>query len=232
MKNTFTLLGSRLTLTGPTPPEDALWLAASIPTLPYGTRVLDAGTGTGIAALALLTRQPHLNLTGVEINPEHAAFATQNASLNHLPLQIHTADILTFQAEPFPLVISNPPFHATARGHSTPNPQKALAHSMPDNFLTHWLLALHRLTAPTGSIHLILHAACLKELTSFAQTANAALTVIPLQTSSKNPPKRLLAVLNPSIPYTLTTLPPLPTYNKPLREKVLQNAHPLPPLTI
>jgi tRNA1(Val) A37 N6-methylase TrmN6 len=227
VENTFTLLGGRLTLTGPRPPEDALWLAASVPTLAAGTRFLDAGTGIGTAALGLLARQPQLVGTGVEINPDLLPHATQNATRNNLTLTVLHANILTFTAPPFPLILSNPPFHATARGHHTPNPQKALAHSLPDALLTPWLTALTQLLAPQGQIHLILHTACQKELTTFAQKAKAHLTLTPLQTSPANLPKRLLAILQPHTTSTLKTNAPLPTFEPSLRQKILGEANPL-----
>lgn len=232
VENTFALLNGRLTLTGPTAPEDALWLAASIPTLPAGTPVLDAGCGTGTAALALLTRQPHLNVTGVEINPELLPHAKANATRNHLNFTPHLANILTFtSATKFPLILSNPPYHASARGHSTPNAHKSLAHSMPENLLTAWLSALTSLLAPQGTLHLILHTACEAELLTFARNTSSSTTLTPLQTSPKNPPKRLLATLQPHTTYTLTTNPTLTTHNPEFREKILRQAQPLPSLS-
>lgn len=227
MENTFALLGNRLTLSGPRPPEDALWLAASIPTLPEKTRVLDAGSGIGTAALALLTRQPHLAVTGVELNPELIPHAHQNAVRNHLNLTTLHTNILTYQTEAFPIILSNPPFHATARGHSTPNAHKTLAHSMSDALLTAWLTALTNLLIPQGKIFLILHAACEEELLTLAQNVEATTTLTPLQTSPENAPKRLLATLQPHTIYTLTTTPPLPTHEKSLREKILHHAQSL-----
>ncbi|MFZ2586679.1 MAG: methyltransferase, partial [Alphaproteobacteria bacterium] len=84
MNPTITLLGGRLKLESSphgNPPEDALWLATSV-TPPPPARVLDAMCGTGVVGLALLTREPTLHLTALDINPTLTAAATRNAALN------------------------------------------------------------------------------------------------------------------------------------------------------
>ncbi len=225
---TFTTLGGRLTLedTPPRPTEDPLWLAASIPPLPAGSHVLDAGTGSGIAALALLTRQPHLHVTALDIDPTLTALATRNAALNNLPLTTFTADILTLTPRhpsvptPFDTILSNPPYHGQERGHSTPNAAKAQAHSLPANHLTLWLRALTSLLTPTGTLHLILHSACEAELTAFAAQLHT-LTITPLQTAENRPAKRLLATLQKSANPEATHLPAIQAYNPQIRANVL-----------
>lgn len=207
------LLGGHLKLTNvePRPTEAPFWLAAAIPALTPGLRVLDAGCGPGTAGLALLTRQPNLHLTSLDIDPALTGLASQNAALNHLHLTPVTADILTWQAEPFPLILCNPPFHAAARGHVTPSPSKTRAHTMPPGGLTRWLTALHRLATPQGHIHLILHAADQPELQAFAQTNTCALTITPIQSSPTRAPKRILAVIQTATPPSSTTTPPVST---------------------
>jgi tRNA1(Val) A37 N6-methylase TrmN6 len=207
------LLGGHLKLTDtePHPTEAPFWLAASIPPIASSTRVLDAGCGPGTAGLALLTRQPSLNLTSLDIDPALTELARQNAALNNLSLTPVTADILTWQAEPFPLILCNPPFHAAARGHITPSPSKTRAHTMPPGGLTQWLAALHRLTTPQGHIHLILHAADQPELQAFTQTNACALTITPIQSSPTRAPKRILAVIQTASQPTCTTTQPVST---------------------
>jgi tRNA1(Val) A37 N6-methylase TrmN6 len=221
----FTLLGGKLTLTGPRPAEDALWLAASI-TPPPNARVLDAMAGIGTVGFALLTRCPTLAVTAVEIDPTLTALATSNATLNHhTTYNAHTIDLTAFAtATPFDYALMNPPFHATERGHSTPNPTKALAHGLPPNHLTLWLESLHRLLTPTGTMALILHSACQPELLAFAQTHPCTTTLQPLETAPNKPPKRLLAILTKHTIFTLAEHPPLPTHNPTLRKSILEMA--------
>ncbi|MBI1309069.1 MAG: methyltransferase [Proteobacteria bacterium] len=214
------LLGGKLTLTGPVLGEDALWLAASIPQLPPDTLVLDAACGNGVAALALLTRQPQLTVTAVDINPVLIARAKSNAKANKLNLSLLTTNLLApFPLQPFTVVMCNPPFHAQERGHIG-SPSK----TMPKGDFPRWLAALTSLTATGGALYLILHSACQNELTHFAQTHPAALTLTPLQTAPDKPAKRLLATLHPTQPFSLTENPPLPAYQESLRQSILHNA--------
>ncbi len=221
--STFPILGGKLHLHNvqPRPTEDPLWLAATMPALPAGARVLDAGSGSGIATLALLIHQPHLHLTALDIDPANTALATQNAALNNLFLQTLTADILTHpNLPPFDAILCNPPYHGQERGHTTPNPTKKQAHSLPSGHLTLWLHALTRLLTPSGTLHLILHAACEAELNAFT-THTHRLAITPLQTSENRPPKRLLATLQASPNPTITTNPPLQAHNPAIRQKYL-----------
>ncbi|PZP39567.1 MAG: hypothetical protein DI585_03790 [Pseudomonas fluorescens] len=220
-KDTFTTLGGRLILTNttPRPTEDPLWLTAFIPPLPAGSRVLDAGTGSGIAALSLLRRQPHIYAEAADIDPTLTALAQANAHLNDLPLIVHTADILTTAPlGHYDAILSNPPFHAEDRGHTTPDAAKQQAHTLPAGDLPRWLTALTHMLTPTGSLHLILHSACQAELTTFAHTHGMMLHLTPLQSSESRPPKRLLALLERADTPTIHHHPAIPTYDPALRQ--------------
>lgn len=208
--NPLTLLGGRLQLhpRGPRPTEDPLWLAATVPALPNGAHVLDAGCGIGTAGLALLLRQPTLALTSLDVNPELPPLAAQNATLNGLVLTPVIHNILTFRAEPFAAVLCNPPFHAQERGHASAT--RGLAHTMPAGMFTPWLAALHRLTAPGGTLHLILHSLYRNELTAFTEANRCHLTLAPIQSSSR-PPKRLLALARTNTAPGLTLAEPVTT---------------------
>ncbi len=221
---TFTTLGGRLTLedTAPRPTEDPLWLSAFIPPLPQGARVLDCGTGSGIAALSLLIRQPHITAEALDIDPTFTALAQRNAQLNNLPLTTHTADILSHPAlGPYDAILCNPPYHEESRGHTTPNPLKKQAHSLPEGDLTRWLTALQKLLSPSGTLHLILHMACEAELTAFAQSHAKILHLTPLQTAANKPPKRLLALLENTGPHQLHRHNPIPAYSPQTRQQFL-----------
>lgn len=223
MTSTFTTLGGKLVLEDnpPRPTEDPLWLAATMPPLAPGTRVLDAGTGSGLAALALLRHQPHVHMEALDLDPTFTALATRNAALNHLPLTTHTADILTNPyLGPYDAILCNPPYHGEERGHTTPNAIKKQAHSLPANHLTLWLESLTRLLTPTGTLHLILHSACEAELTAFA-THNHTCSITPLQTSEKRPAKRIIATLTPSSKPEILHQPAIKAYDPGTRRHAL-----------
>lgn len=226
----FTLLNGRLQFTdaSPRPPEDALWLAASVPNLPPHTPVLDAACGPGTVGLALLARMPTLHVIGVDINPTLTACAEANAKLNRLTYTALTADILTTPlSTQFPCIVCNPPFYTAETHTPAQTPAKQTAHHLPTGHLTLWLTALMQALTPTGTLFLILHSACEPELLAHAQAHHHTLTLTPVQTSAKRPPKRILATLQHASTYHLTQHPVLPTYPPHIRTAVLTNGHPL-----
>jgi tRNA1(Val) A37 N6-methylase TrmN6 len=224
----FTLLGGRLILTGPRPPEDALWLAASLTPLP-GARVLDAGAGIGTVGLALLTRCPGVALTAVELQPSLARRATANGALNGHPSYLcHPGNLLDLTpAEPFDAVLANPPFHPQDQGHSSPNPARHTAHSQPPGLLASWLARLAAITTPAAPIHLLIHANNHDALAAAAQNLGLGALLTPLATHPARPPKRLLARLNKQQPAAWRVTAPLPLYSPALREAVLAQGQPL-----
>lgn len=223
-KTTYALLGGRLKLlnTLPRTTEDALWLAAAMPTLPPGSRVVDAGSGNGAAGLALLTRQPQLIVTGVEVDAALTATAQANAQGNYANYQAVTADITSYAAPcPFQAALSNPPFYAEARGHSAATAQRRRARTLHAHMLTAWLVALHRLTETTGQILLITHSHCREEIETFARTHACRATFTPLQSSPDRPAKRLLAHLQKGQTFKVQEAPAILTFTPSLRTKVL-----------
>src|SRR4029079_6534269 len=57
---------------------DAVFLAARLPCDP-GDKVVEAGLGTGVAALCLAHRVPGVNITGIEVAARYAMLAEENA---------------------------------------------------------------------------------------------------------------------------------------------------------
>jgi len=81
------LLGGRITIEQPREgfraAIDPVFLAAAMAAAP-GSRVLDAGTGVGTAALCLATRLPEVSVVGLERDSDLAALAHANVARNHL----------------------------------------------------------------------------------------------------------------------------------------------------
>ena len=59
---------------------DPVILAASVP-LRSGQSVLELGCGVGVASFCLAARVPDAVLTGIELQPDYAALARENAAL-------------------------------------------------------------------------------------------------------------------------------------------------------
>lgn len=81
-------------------------------TLEGTSTALDIGTGTGLIAIMLKQRSPHLNITAVEI--DQAAFLQAKENMFDSPWQdinLWQGDIKEFpENSAFDLIVSNPPF--------------------------------------------------------------------------------------------------------------------------
>lgn len=90
------------------------WTANEMQNEKLNTRnVLDIGCGTGLLSLMIAQKNP-VNIDAVEIDPEAAEQANQNAASSPWPgrIDIFNEDILTFEpAKKYDAVICNPPFY-------------------------------------------------------------------------------------------------------------------------
>ena len=117
------ILGGRLRLRQPRHGYrvaiDPVLLAAAVPARP-GERVLDAGAGSGAAALCLAQRCPEVRVVGLERDAELLALAQENAAGNPAGARVDfiAGDLAaSFHGEPFDHVMTNPPFHRQGRRH-------------------------------------------------------------------------------------------------------------------
>ena len=85
-----------------------------------GARILDLGTGSGAIVLALATEAPNHFYLATDISPSALAAARRNAREAGVADRVHFAAAEWFAgfapaAEPFDLIVSNPPYVATGR---------------------------------------------------------------------------------------------------------------------
>lgn len=75
-------------------------------------RILDIGTGTGVIALMLAQRCPQAIITGLDIDRASAEEAALNFKESPWAgrLEARCIPLQEFDAEPFDLIVSNPPF--------------------------------------------------------------------------------------------------------------------------
>ncbi|MDA8126866.1 MAG: methyltransferase [Deltaproteobacteria bacterium] len=111
---------------------DALLLAHFVE-LREESNLLDLGTGSGIIALILGSRNPRCQVLGIDVQEEIAAMAGRSVALNGLTerVAIRQGDARcpgTFcQPRHFDAVVCNPPYRRLASGRMNPHPGKALA---------------------------------------------------------------------------------------------------------
>ena len=154
-----TLLGGRLRLLQPRSgfraAIDPVFLQAMVPAA-AGERVLDLGTGSGAAALALASRMPGVEVDGLDRQPDLIALARRSAALNGLQdrATFTVGDVL---AAPYPEagfdhVMANPPYLPAGRGNVSPDPARRAASVEDRAGLADWIAAAVRLVKPAGTV--------------------------------------------------------------------------------
>lgn len=194
-----TLLDGRIRLVagaGLPPTTDTVLLAAATPAV-AGSRVLEAGCGSGAASLCLAARVPGCTVTAIEREPSLAATARENVAANDLAerITIVTGDIaappVPWGQGAFDLVMSNPPYLDPARVRASPDPLRraATVESMP---LAAWLAACVAPLRDGGDLVLIHRADRLGDLLAALPAYMGSLAILPLWPDGQRPARRLL----------------------------------------
>lgn len=189
---------------GPRAAIDALFLAAAVPVEEgQAQRVLEAGTGTGIAVLALCSRVNDCHVTGVDVQRELLALARENVSRNKFDHRITLieADInaagKTHEAaglvrESFHHVAANPPFFTHGEAREPADPSTARAYTAQKGDLEKWVRFLTTMAAPRGTVTLIHRAEALGDLLALFEGRFGGIAVYPLFPREGAPAKRIL----------------------------------------
>jgi tRNA1(Val) A37 N6-methylase TrmN6 len=175
---------------------DPVFLAAAVPAM-TGCRALDLGCGVGAAALCLLARVPEAHVTGLELQPDFAELARENAALNGFAerLRVHCADM----AKPgdvapgiFDEVFCNPPHQPAGAASPPPDAAKGLATHEGATELADWADAALRFVRPGGGVTVIHRADRLDELLAALGRGAGGFVVFPLWPKRGRPAKRVL----------------------------------------
>jgi len=198
--------------------HDAILLAAATAAHP-GDHVVDLGAGVGAAGLALAARVPGLRLTLVEIDPELAALAAENAIRNGFgearavvldvggpPDLFATAGLGPGSADG---VLMNPPFNDTARQQVSPDRGRSLAHAGPADLLKLWVGTAARLLRTRGTLTLIWRADGLSDVLTALGGSFGAVATLPVYPKPDAPAIRVLVRAQKGGPASSTTLPGL-----------------------
>ena len=123
---------------------DPVFLAAGIPACP-SDKVLEIGSGTGVASLCLAARVPKVEVIGLELQSDLVDLATKSVELNSLN---HTVSFLQgdLLSPPkcigeflFDHVMANPPHLNRQNVISSPNQQKTIAYVEGEAALADWI---------------------------------------------------------------------------------------------
>ena len=176
---------------------DSVFLAAAVP-VGAGESVLDLGCGVGGAALCLLAREPEAQVTGIEIQRELAALASQNAKLNgverrFIPLQ---GDL----REPPPRiapggydhVMANPPYLEEGKASVSPKAGRRITDMESEAGLADWVRAALLFLRDGGSLTIIQRADRLGGILSALEDRAGSIVVFPLWPGSGKPAKRVI----------------------------------------
>lgn len=111
-------------------PTQTVSPTATPSTTPRATHVLDLGTGSGAIALALKHTRPELQVSAVDFSTDALAVAQANAERLTLDVAFSQGSWLSSVQGRFDLIVSNPPYIASADHHLaalTHEPLQALA---------------------------------------------------------------------------------------------------------
>ena len=135
-----------------------------------GAEGIDLGCGSGVLSLLLALKDEKLHMTGLELLPEAAAAARENAELNGLDgrIAVVEGDIRAhralFRAGSFDLAVSNPPYFPERAGAVSPEEGRAAARSECGCSLTELCEAAAFLLRTGGSFFLVHRPERLSEL--------------------------------------------------------------------
>mgnify|MGYP002622056061 CR=1 FL=1 len=172
---------------------DPVLLAAAVPARP-GESVLDLGCGVGTAALCLGWRVAELALSGLELQPDYAALARQNAARNGIAFGVHEGDL--GQMPPalrraFDHVIANPPYFAHQGGTPARDAgrETALREATP---IALWMASAGRRLRPGGHLTLVQLAERLPDVLAALGPGFGSVVVLPVVPRADRPATRIL----------------------------------------
>ncbi|PPA28356.1 tRNA (adenosine(37)-N6)-methyltransferase TrmM [Aeromonas jandaei] len=143
---------------------DGILLGAWAP-VEQARRVLDIGSGSGLIALMLAQRsRSDCQIDGVELDSDAVSQARENVAASPWAdrVTITESAVQGYQAAPYDLIVSNPPYFVA--GQSFSDPARAMARHTGALDSHALLAACDRLLAPNGEVALVLPTAMADEI--------------------------------------------------------------------
>jgi len=163
---------------------DPVLLAAAVPE--SAGSVLDAGCGTGAAALCYALRVPAARVTGLELRADWADIAEDNARANGMAgrVTIVRGDLLQPPRDlapgSFEEVMANPPYLPAERADMRQPPADAAATVEGEAGLADWIAFCLAMAKPKGGITLIHRADRLDQILASLRGKAGGIVVFPL----------------------------------------------------
>lgn len=169
---------------------DGVLLGAWVDIEAEDRRLLDIGTGTGVIALMLAQRASEAMIWGVDIESVEEARLNGDRSPWGARVHFEQTPVQAFSAEPFDLIVSNPPFFIESL--QCPDRGRTLARHAVALPFEELIEAVERLLKPEGRFAVVLP---LTEAARFEALSGEKLRVIrrtEVRTTPRHPAKRLL----------------------------------------
>lgn len=177
--------------------SDAILLAAALPERLVGP-LADFGAGVGTVGLAAAILHSDLSVTLIEREPELAALAAGNITLNGLSgraqaVRADVAALAAFGLTPasFGCVAMNPPFFSAHEARPSPVANRRAAH-VADQPLALWFKAARRLLKPGGHVAVIHRAEALAEILAGLATGFGAVAIRQVHAVANRPAIRVI----------------------------------------
>ena len=178
---------------------DPIILAATIP-VRSGDRVLDVGTGSGAAALALLARQPWAWVTGIDMQEKMIALSNRSAVRNRMQERVNfvVSDVIDGvpddQVGSFDHVMSNPPFFEHGSGQLPKNKARALATVESSANLAAWVDFMVLALRDGGTITLVHRTEREDELMGLLERQCGDMAIMGLTSKAEEAAQKLMVV--------------------------------------
>lgn len=191
------ILGNRVRLRQPLEGDraaiDPVLLAAAVPAK-AGETILDAGTGSGVAALCLASRLPDVSIEALEIQPDLALLARESAAINGFEarLTVREGDLMTAREAAFDHVMTNPPFLGPGEGTASPDSRRRRAHIHDETDLKGWVRACLALLRAGGTLTLIHRADRIDGILAALEGLAGGVAVFPLWPAAAKPARRVI----------------------------------------
>lgn len=170
--------------------------------LKQSKHILDVGTGSGLIALMAAQRASEAEVVGIEIDPDAARQASENAQRSPFSerITITQSDVRDFHSPlAFDCILSNPPFFTEET--RPPVSERAIARNTATLTFVELIAAVGRLLADEGCFHVVLPSSAVPGFVALCLERNLRLERQCLvSTVAGKAPKRSLLTFVSGIP--------------------------------